>query len=407
MKQLLLHIAHSSIITIARREFGRLAKRRTLLLLITVLPIAISFLLAFIYQNEVVVDIPMAVCDLDRSELSRLIVRSMDATRSMKVVMSLNSVDEIREQVRRGTVQGAVYIPSGLEQDIKKGNQGHLVVYKSSFNLIVGNSILKDATTIIKTISAGVLINKFRSAGMMEQQALALANPIRLESNNLFNPNYNYEAYFVPCLITAMFQMLILVTSVLLLSSEYHDGTAQDLWNRSKGNSFAILIGKPLPHLALHTATTLFIIGIIFPMFGIPIHGSTLLLLSFMLLSNAAVFYLGFFVSTFVHNQLLATEIAVFISTPAVLFSGYTFPIDAMPAPHAFFAHLLPFTNFFSGFIKIYQFGTPLRHLGPELVVMGLLLVISFCGAWAVLRIQASGTNHLTADLPEGGSYEA
>ena len=407
MKRLHQNIAHSSIAHIASREFDRLAKRRTLLLLITVLPIALSFLLASMYQNEAVIDIPIAVCDLDRSELSRLIVRSMDATRSMNVVMSLNSLDEIREQIRRGTIQGALYIPSGLEKDIKKGNQGHLVVYKSSFNLIIGNSILKDATTIIRTFSAGIQMNKFRSAGMMEQQALALANPIRLESNNLFNPNYNYETYFVPCLITAMFQMLILITSVLLLSSEYHDGTVSDLLSLSRGDSMAILIGKPLPHLALHSATTLFIIGIIFPMFGIPIHGSTLLLLAYTLLANAAVFYFGFFVSTLVHNQLIATEIAVFMSTPAVLFSGYTFPIEAMPVPHGVFAHLLPFTYFFSGFIKIYQIGTPLSLLGPELAAMGILLAVSFGGSWAALRHLKTKPIPMSAEIPEGGRDEA
>jgi ABC-2 type transport system permease protein len=335
-----------------------------------------------------VTDIPVAVWDADHSELSRLIVRSFDGTRSMNVVMSLNSVEEIREQIRRGKIQGALYLPSGLEKEIKKGKQGHVVVYKNSFNLIIGNSILKDATAIVKTVSAGVLINKFRSAGMMEQQALALANPIRLESYNLFNPNYNYEVYFVPCLVMAMFQMLIMVTAVTLLSSEHHDGSTNNLFAAAGSDLTAVLVGKPLPYLALHTASTLFILGIIFPLFGIPIHGSVLLLVAFALFGNAAVFYLGFMISALVHNQLMATEIAVFLGTPAVLFSGYTFPVEAMPVPHALFAHLLPFTYFFSGFIKIYQYGTPLRLLGPEFAATGLVLMLSVAGSWLALRHQ-------------------
>ncbi|HTY38563.1 MAG TPA: ABC transporter permease [Bacteroidota bacterium] len=404
MNTFLRSLKQSTTWKIAIRETERLSTRRTLLLLMTVLPIALSFLLAFIYKNEVVTDIPMAVVDQDRSELSRLLTRSVDATRSMKVVMSLSSVGEIREQMRKGTILGALYIPDGLERELKKGKQAHVVIYKGSFNLIIGNSILKDATTIVKTVSAGVLMNKFRKAGMTEDQALALANPIRLDSNNLFNPNYNYESYFVPCLIAAMFQMLILVTSVLLISSEHHDGTLRSLLDLADGNTAAILIGKSLPHLAIHAATTLFILGIIFPLFGIPVHGSLLLLLGYVLFANAAVFFLGFLISSLVHNQLFATEIAVFITTPAVLFSGYTFPIEAMPVPHGIFAQLLPFTSFFAGFIKIYEMGDSVWMLGPEIAVTSCILAVSVAGSLFVLRRVASHASHA---LPEGGIDEA
>ncbi len=170
------------LMRVARRECGRIAARKSLFLLMIPLPIVIFFLLALMYRNGVVMGIPVAVYDADHSELSRIVTRSVESTRSMKIVASVQSLDEIKEEFRKGNIQGAVCIPRGFEGDVKYGRQARIIFYKNSFNLIIGNSLLKDGTAIAKTISAGVLIKKFRSAGMSYGGALALANPIRLES---------------------------------------------------------------------------------------------------------------------------------------------------------------------------------------------------------------------------------
>ena len=325
------------------------------------LPIVIFFLLALMYRNGVVMGIPVAVYDADHSELSRIVTRSVESTRSMNIVASVQSLDEIKEEFRKGNIQGAVCIPRGFEEDVKHGRQARIIFYKNSFNLIIGNTLLKDGTAIVKTISAGVLIKKFRSAGMSYGGALALANPVRLESYSLFNPSYNYEDYFVPCLVTAVFQMVVMIAAVLLVSTEYHEGTLAELFSTAGGNISVVIAGKAIPHLFIHFANALCLIGILFPLFGIPLAGSVALTLAYMVAGILASFFLGFFISCLFHDQLFATELGVFLNAPAVIFSGYTFPLAGMPAVHSAFARILPFTHFFSGFIKLYQFGAPLE----------------------------------------------
>ncbi len=373
---------------VVRRECARIAARKSLFLLMIPLPIVLFFLLALMYRNQVVVGIPVAVYDADHSELSRIVIRSVESTRSMKIVASLQSIDEITEEFRKGNIQGAVYIPGGFEGDVKHGRQARIIFYKNSFNLILGNSLLKDGTAIAKTISAGVLIKKFRSAGMSYQGALDLANPVRLESYSLFNPNYNYENYFVPCLVTAVLQMVVMIGAVLLVSTEYHEGTMAELFNAAGGKVSAVIAGKAIPHLFIHSASALCLIGILFPLFGIPLAGSVLLILAYMGVGILASFFLGFFVSCLFHDQLFATELGVFLNAPAVIFSGYTFPLAGMPAVHGAFARILPFTHFFSGFIKLYQFGTPLKYLAPELLVLGGFVGVSLAGSAAILTVR-------------------
>ena len=395
------------VLRVARREVRMMMAHPSLPALLIAMPIALSLLFATIYRHQVVTDIPVAVWDGDHSTLSRLIVRSLDATRSIQVVRTVTGMDEAEELMRRGEIQGAVWIPQGLEEDIKRGTPASVVVYKSSFNLIVGNALLKDATAVVRTVSAGIVMRKFRSAGMTEEEALALANPIRLESNNLYNPCYNYESYFVPCLIAAMFQMLVMVAAVVPFGSEREAGTLRDVLRMADGKIGAALAGKALPQMVLHAATTLFFVGILFPCFGIPVHGSVPVLMAFMFIGTLASYAVGSFFALLFRSRLMATEAAVFLSTPAVLFSGYTFPLEAMPGIHSFFAQILPFTSFFAGFVKIYQYGAGPGDVGKEVGTACIFIGLALAGSWMMLSKVRGTTSSDVANRAEGVLYEA
>jgi ABC-2 type transport system permease protein len=74
---------------------------------------------------------------------------------------------------------------------------------------------------------------------------------------------------------------------------------------------------------------------------------------------------------------MVATEMAVFINTPAFIFSGYTFPLWGMPKFHAAFAQIMPFTHFLTAFIKVYQMGASIDHIGGELLRLSMFVILS------------------------------
>jgi ABC-2 type transport system permease protein len=74
---------------------------------------------------------------------------------------------------------------------------------------------------------------------------------------------------------------------------------------------------------------------------------------------------------------MFATEIVLFYNTPAFIFSGLTFPLWAMPKAIAFSAQFILFTPFLSGFLKIYQVGTPLIYILGDVFKMSVFLIIS------------------------------
>ncbi len=369
------------------REFRRILDRKSLYLLMIVLPLFVSLLYVAIYRNEIVREIPMAIYDEDHSSLSRTVTEYVEAAGTMRVAGYVNSVDELKNGIQSGVYQGGFYIPRNFENDIKKGKNSTVILYKNTANLIIGNVLMKDGMTLIKTISAGVIIKKLRSKGMVYQQALNIANPITVDTQSLYNPNYSYLSYLVPGLLAFTLQLVIMISSVIVISSEFSHGTFPELLSISGNNIYKIIIGKMIPHLLIHTATIFMIIGIIFPIADIRTAGSPVAVIIFFILFTAACLSSGIFISSAFHDQMFATELALFINMPAFIFSGYTFPIWAMPAVHRIFAASLPFTYLISGFFKLYQMDAPPLYSLNESLIFILFTVIGFLLSAAALKI--------------------
>jgi ABC-2 type transport system permease protein len=370
------------------REWRRIVERKTIYLFTVFMPMIFFFFFAYIYVDGVLRNIPVAIFDEDNSEISRLIIRSIEATSGFSVKEYVNSNGEIQNDFRKGKIQGAFYIPHNLERDLKKGKPTTVIVFSDAANLIVSNTTLKEATAVIKTVSAGVLLKKLRSAGMRPEEAMNIITPIRVETQTMYNPNYNYLNYLVSGLLPVMFQMIIMTVAVLLISSEFVHSTIGDLLATAKDNVWAIIWGKSLPHLALHAATVLGMIGIIFPIFGMQIIGSTVGTILFLFYFTCVVFFFGLMISALIHDQQLAAEISLFINVPAFIFSGFTFPLWGVPSLHNAFAQIIPSTHFIFGFLKIYQMGAPVWSVWPEALELTAFLVVSLAVTYFALKRQ-------------------
>jgi len=379
---------NSPTLLILKREFHRIVERKTLYLLSIILPIVIFTLFANIYKYELVRKVPIAICDQDRTPLSRLIIRSIESTSSMTNVSNCSSIDEVKELFMKGKIAGAFFIPPNMESDIKSNRPSAVIIYKGTHNLITGNYIYNDGVKIIKTVSSGVVLKKLKSAGFGQQQAMNYVNPIRVQAQILYNPNYSYESYLVPGMLTVTLQMIIMVVAALIISSEITHDTFKELAAAAKYRMFPVLVGKSVPHIIIHSSTALMILGIFFNVFNIPINGSILYTALFMLFFVVTSFYYGFLISTIFADQQMATEAVLFINTPAFLFSGFTFPIWGMPLLHQVYSQTIPYTHFLMGFLKLYQMNTPLSYVKPEFIALSLFLAVSFAGTCIILKLR-------------------
>jgi ABC-2 type transport system permease protein len=95
-----------NIFQIWYREIGNIFRDKGIMIFILFVPLAYPLLYSYVYTNEVVRDVPVAVVDESDSALSRELLRKMDASPDMKIAGYCNNMEEAREMVRRHEAYG-------------------------------------------------------------------------------------------------------------------------------------------------------------------------------------------------------------------------------------------------------------------------------------------------------------
>ncbi len=367
-----------SLFSVIKYEIKRLVTFPSSRNLLIFIPLITFFFLGFIYINGVLRDIPIAVIDRDNTQMSRLVTRYLDATSMMKVVAQPDSRTTPEEILNKEKAYGVVVIPKDFQKKILTGRSTPLPAFINASSILHGNMLYATLSSVAVTISSGALLQRFKEQGKSFDQSMAMVLPIDVHWRPLYNPWYNYLYYLLPGLTTVLFFMIVFFVAARSLNYECKEGDFQTLLNKAGNNILTLVIGKATGIYIMSMTVYLLIMGIIFPFFGIPVFGNfwhITLLFSVTVFANI---FLGMAISAVVTNQVIAMDLSFFYNSPAFVFSGFTFPVFGMPAFNAFYAHLIPYTYFLTGFIKLYQMKTPFHYVFPEIKSLLVFIVIGF-----------------------------
>ncbi len=375
---------------ISRDQFART--------LLVVLPLLVYFFLAFIYVKGAMREIPVAVYDGDHSEVSRAITSMIESSAAMDITCYLSSEDDMERFFLRHDEHAVFYIPRGFAKDIYRNKTTRLTVYTNSSNIVYGNILYREAAVIAGTVSAGVTINRLEHVGINHREAMALIMPIETQTRILFNPWFNYLYYLLPGLMTVLLQMFIFFVATRAFNSEVNNGTFDELLRIARNSPLQMLIGKGMAYTAYGVAIIM-LIGIVFLLFGIPfvqLVVELILLFTFFTMVNIS---LGFLLSTTLDEEIFALDVAFFYNSPAFVFSGFTFPMFGMPFFNSLYAKFIPYTHFLHAFFKLYQMGTPVRYIYPDLKILLLFFAVGFITSYVALKLRLK-ENHKPIHQP-------
>ena len=91
---------------IFRNELRNIFKDQGILIFFFLVPLAYPLLYSFIYTNEVVREVPVAVVDDSRSTTSREYLRNVDATPDVRIAAHCKDMDEAKATIRRRDTYG-------------------------------------------------------------------------------------------------------------------------------------------------------------------------------------------------------------------------------------------------------------------------------------------------------------
>lgn len=201
-----------------------------------------------------------------------------------------------------------------------------------------------------------------------------------------FNPNLDFQWFFLPNLIGMISLMLGLVVTGLSVAREREIGTFDQLLV-SPATPTEIALAKLVPGCLIGLAHgTIFILIAVFG-FGVPLNGSVLLLYTAMLLFAFASGAVGLMVSSVSATQQQAFLGAFTIGVPCILISGAVTPLINMPVLLQYGSELNPmrhFTAIVQGvFLKDITVPAAMTSLGK---IMLISLVATSVAVWMFKR---------------------
>lgn len=162
--------------------------------------------------------------------------------------------------------------------------------------------------------------------------ASAVARPTgALAVRHWYNPNLDYFRFIVPSLVAMITTLSALIVTAMSVAREREQGTLDQLLV-SPLTPPLIFLGKAVPALVVAMIqASIILAGGVFG-YGIPFHGSLLLLYLCMVAYVFALVGIGLFISSLCATQQQAFLGVFFFVMPAILLSGYVSPIDNMPS---------------------------------------------------------------------------
>lgn len=389
----------ATITQLFMNEWQTIFQNKTIKLIVFAVPLIYFILFGFLYSEKKVQELPTVVVNADQTGLSQELIRAFDQDQSFAVTSVVGSETEAMEMIEQEEAVAAVFIPTDLAAHLKTGSEAEVMVVIDGSNMMISNTVVRAANTVVKSVSAGVTLKQLEAKGQWGEEGKELFTGIDYRYRVLYNPTFSYMSFMVFGLGGTVLQQMLFLAVAISVAVEKEAGT----WRETiRKYSFGkLLIGKMTPYLILAMFNLVLTFSILLKGFGIPYYGNPgyLILLGFVF--NVVIILMGFAISFFAADQLQATQISMLIALPSFMLSGYTWPLYSMPPVIRMIGESLPLTYFLHGVREILSKGHGLSFLVHDIIVLCFMGMLSITVSYVLYvinksRIHTSSAAHLT-----------
>ena len=355
-----------------------------------IVAVLVSFLYTYLYSEETLQELPIGVVDEDNTSQSRQLLRMIDANSGVAIYSSYLNLSEAQKAFQQEQIRGIIAIPPSFSRDLQRGEQPSISVYADASYMLYYKQVLTAAKVSATYLNAGVEMKRTSAQGKLPSQVRDEAIPVSAKVVSLYNPSSGYATFLIPVVLVIIFQTTIL-TSVGILGGTMREGNKlRKIYPNS--NSFwgalPIVMGKATTYLALAMAILLIILGIVMPLFGIPVRSSILSTMVFMVPFVLSIVFMGLCLLGFLRRREDAIMLIMYTSLPSVMLTGFSWPTVAMPEWLHAFSYIVPTTLGAKGFVSITQMEASLSTILPYWMGMwGLCLFYLVLAGFSIRRI--------------------
>jgi len=312
--------------------------------------------------------VPTVVLDLDHSQESRELISRFSSSPYFAVQRQLTDYRQVGDLIEQGKTTIGLEIHAGFAQNLRKGQTAPLQVIVDATN---SNTALI-ASSYITQIALGFAqdYQKDRIYRIAPQLVEGIPS-LQLEQRPWYNPDLRSRWFFVPGIIGSLTLVLVVTLTAFAVVREREIGTLEQLMVTPIRPSEFIL-GKTLPYflIGLFDVSLIATVGTFW--FEVPFRGHILVLFAGAILFLLSMLGVGLLISTVSSTQQQAMVTSFFFIMPAIVFSGFGFPISTMPKWLQYLTYLSPLRYFLVVLRGTYLKGVGMGILWPQMLAMAL-----------------------------------
>ncbi len=337
----------SGVWCVMKRELRRLIAEPIYLFGMIIAPLFCYIFFTTLMDEGLPKELPVGVVDMDESSVSRNVVRNLDSFTQTKIVAHYPDVSQARKAMQEGEIYAFFYMPKGLSADATNQQQPTISFYTNNSYLIAGSLLLRDMRTMCELASGAAARKVMYAKGATEKQAMALLQPIVIDTHALNNPWINYSVYLCNTLVPAMLMILIFMLTVYSIGVEIKQQTAQEWLAMADGSLFKALAGKLLPHTVVFSIMGMFYNAYLYGILHFPCNSGILPMLFATLCFVVASQCCGVFMIGLLPTLRFGLSFASLWGVVSISISGFSYPVMAMHPTLQAVSNLFPLRHYF------------------------------------------------------------
>ena len=362
-------MAIERLLCVIKKEFIQIFRNSKMRTIVLVMPLVQSMVFGYAVTTDVK-HVNIAVYDQAQTPESRDLIDRFIHSGYFSVKKVIRSDQEMDEVIDRGEVAAILRVPPDFSGKLATGTTAAIQIVVDGTDSNTAGVVLNYAGSIIRNDAVEILRKRTGGAG---RETIG----VNLQTRAWFNENLTSRNFYVPGVIASIVMLVTLLLTSMSVVREKEMGTMEQIVV-TPITSAEFILGKTMPSIILGFVNMIFVTLISVFWFDIPVRGSMVTLLfanGFYLMTTIGT---GLYISTISYTQQQAMMSAFFFYLPAVLLSGFMFPIANMPEVVQAFTYLNPLRYFLIIIRGIFLKGAGVAILWPQmlaLLVLGSLVL--------------------------------
>ncbi|WP_040571828.1 ABC transporter permease [Shewanella benthica] len=329
------------------------------------------------YLHQVPTEQQLVVVDLDRSSLSRRLIRHADASAKISVIGQVTSISQAQSWIESGRAHGLLVIPEGFRRDLLLGKGVTLSYGGDASYFLIYSAVAEGLVTVGMDAGKQVQLLGMLAKGVAPKQADLSLNSVKINSVPAFNPSLGYTPYVVPGLFLLILHQTLLIGTGILGAGQWR---RKGYWREV--SPLQLVCGRISAFMLIYLFFSSFYVGFCFYWYQVSVQASLTLvalwMLPFLLATSAA----GIALSSLFVRRDLPTQVLLLVSMPIMFVSGFVWPLALIPEPLIWLSQVIPAVPAIMGMLELNQMGASWTSVMPKWLQLWALFAIFFVLAW-------------------------